>query len=230
MDKNNIYLQTDMGVYWNENIERSKIRQGVNDILDKDIFLYYLDDLSQLYLEVFSNPSWNDWEYDTERKYSVSSKTHQVVRTSQQQKEKIIQEISGKNLIHDFLLIEKQISGFIYGWETTLKQLNIDKLNLSNDDFIQLEFILSQQWLVPSDTMVYLSQLWLSEFQRGKWYGKKLIKNFILQAKEQMQSYLILRTSKKRALPYEYILTNHQWQVIHEYDDYASNVIILVRI
>lgn len=203
----------------------------VYNILNYDnAFWHFSDELSQLYLEIFSNPSWNDWEYDFDKKYSISTKAWKVVRTSEDQKEKILQEIMWKDLVSYFIENEKILSWFIYWWMSSIDKLNTDKFNLSDYNFINLEKRLDTFWVDNWEKIMYLSQLWLSEKQRWKWYGKRLIQNFTSQSKLLGANFLILRTSKNRFMPYKYILQNYYSNVVYEYSDYSENVIIIIKI
>jgi ribosomal protein S18 acetylase RimI-like enzyme len=197
---------------------------------NQDIFITLIDSISELYLQVFSNPTWNNWKYDKEKKISIDTSNNQIIRTLEEQKENIKNEIKNKILLYDFIKINENIVGFVYWWKTNIINLNSEKFKL---DFIEQNILYKNikfDWIQKWEEIIYLSQLWLLEEYRWNGFGKILITNFINKSQLNWYKYIILKTSQNRDLPYKFLIKNYWAKAIYKYDDFANNVILLIEL
>lgn len=186
-----------------------------------------LERAARAYLSVFSNPTWNVWRFDPTRDAAVDGRTGAVVRTVAQQAKNILTEtcVSGRRSVVRLLEAPQGIAGFAWGWETTMDDLNREKLKLSDAAFGRLTDRAAAVGIDPSAPIFYLSQVGLDERYRGAGLGKALVAATLEGAAcLGLADRVVLRTSCRRDLPFRYFLREGAEVLAEGFDDIGNVV------
>lgn len=119
---------------------------------------------------------------------------------------------------------------FIWGWQTTLSQLNDCKLWLSEDDFKRFSQVINQ--IFPDfdfESVYYLAEIWVKNTFRWKSIAWELYRENIRSIEASWVTYIVVRTTKKSNIPYKWFL--REWyQEVFLYNDEQERVILVKKL
>ncbi len=209
-------------------------RQDIISILENEnslsLFQSNIEEISELYLKIFSNPIRNDWTYNEELKASINSKW-EITRKLSIQKEKLLNELfidskPKKWAIFKTIKDEKswKFIGLTLWWEENIITLNKEKFYLNKEELDILSTnIYNITWIKDNEKIFYQSHIWILDEFQDKWFWKKILTSFAEQAIENWNKYMLLRTRKSNKY---YKMIKNIWEVVYNVND--NEIIIVV--
>lgn len=119
---------------------------------------------------------------------------------------------------------------FIWWWETSLEQLNSDKLWLTEEQLKDL--IQNIHNLFPDfdfENFYYFAEIWVKKNFRWQDIAWNLYRKNLEQIKSSWIDYILVRTTKKTDVPYKWFLKEWYKDVL-SYNDEQDRVILVLKI
>lgn len=119
---------------------------------------------------------------------------------------------------------------FIWWWNTTLENLNNNKLWLTNSELENLtQQILEKYPNFNISNFYYFSEIWVENDFRGKDIAWKLYRENLQKLCEKWEKYILVRTTRKSDLPYKWF--KKMWyKEVYLYEDKQDRVILVYKI
>lgn len=181
---------------------------------------------ADLYIQVFGEEPRNEWYIDSDGKLYPLSYTGDVSNMkSFYNKAEVAQqrsERSQKPWYREIIAKDsntEEVAWFALWRETTIEQLNQDKLNLSPQERATIQ---QQTKNTSEDIFFYLSEIGTKTSWR-----KQKVASQLYQALIPSKKPTILRTTKKSAMPYQWF-KNKWFEDLYEYNDEQQRVIMLL--
>jgi len=126
-------------------------------------------------------------------------------------------------------ILEEEV-WFIWWWNTSLDQLNIDKLQLNEEDLAKIkDNILKLFPVFNLDDFYYFSEIWVKNEYRWNDIAWELYRENLDKLKVRWEKYILLRTTKKSDVPYKWF--KKEWFIdVFEYNDEQDRVILVCKI
>lgn len=202
---------------------------------------YTSNEKIKLYKDIFWEAPWNEWFickncwkilpktfywkcacWETD-KFEPFYKNSEVKETFAQLSKKLwYKELIAKTLNNEVW--------FIWWWQTSLGQLNLDKLWLTEE---QMGILIEQiNNLFPDfnfQNFYYFAEIWVKNNYRWQDIAWELYKQNLEQIKTTWINYIVVRTTRKSDVPYKWFL--REWyQDVFSYNDEQDRVILIIKI
>lgn len=119
---------------------------------------------------------------------------------------------------------------FIWWWQTNLSKLNSDKLWLEEDEFSKLEdSIVGLYSDFNFNSFYYFSEIGVMKDFRWKDVAWKLYREFTKQIKKSWDKYVVVRTTKKTEVPYNWF-KDMWYKDVYSYEDEQDRVILVLNL
>lgn len=120
--------------------------------------------------------------------------------------------------------------GFIWWWNTSLENLDIEKLKLDNEWLQTLEWnILNIFPQFNINNFYYFAEIWVNKDFRLNNIAWKLYKENLEWLKQRWEEYILVRTTKKTDVPYKWL--KNEWYIeVFKYNDIQDRVILVYKI
>ena len=116
----------------------------------------------------------------------------------------------------------KKVEWFTWWWWDYLWKINREKLELTKDEYKNLEDELDKIWIKPLEKQFYLSEIWVTLEWRWEWLWKRLFSSIQEEVQEKMDS--VLRTSKNSPM---YKMSKDLWyNEVFNYNDKDWRIIM----
>ena len=119
---------------------------------------------------------------------------------------------------------------FIWWWQTSLEQLNVDKLWLNEDQIRILVRKISDLYTgFNFENFYYFAEIWVKNDYRWQDIAWELYRQNLEQIKSSWVDYIVVRTTKKTDVPYKWFL-KEWYREIFSYNDEQDRVILVIKI
>ena len=211
-----------------------------NNVQIDENFDYTSNEKIKLYKDIFWENPWNEWFickkcwkiYNIKFMWSCSCGEGQLepFYRNSEVKEAFTQ-LSGKLWYKE--LIAKILNNevwFIWWWQTSLEQLNLDKLWLTKEQMSILVEQISDLYLnFNFENFYYFAEIWVKNNYRWQDIAWELYRQNLEQIKASWVNYIVVRTTKKSDVPYKWFL-KEWYQEIFSYNDEQDRVILVLKI
>lgn len=201
---------------------------------------YTSNEKIKLYKDIFWEAPWNEWFickncwkfYNIQFMWSCScyrSQLEPFYRNSEVKEtfSQLSEKLWYKELIAKLLNNEVW---FIWWWQTSLEQLNLDKLWLIKEQLKELYQKINN--LFPDfnfENFYYFAEIWVKNNYRWQDIAWQLYRQNLEQIKNNWVNYILVRTTKKTDVPYKWFL-KEWYQDIFSYNDEQDRVILALKI
>lgn len=212
----------------------------MNNIQIGENFDYTSNEKIKLYKDIFWENPWNEWFickncwkiYNIKFMWTCSCnqsklepfyKNSEIKETFAQLSEKLwYKELIAKVLNNEVW--------FIWWWQTSLEQLNTDKLWLNEE---QISVLIKQINALFSDfnfeNFYYFAEIWVKNDYRWQDIAWELYRQNLEQIKSNWVNYILVRTTKKTDVPYKWFL-KEWYKDVYSYNDEQDRVILALKI
>lgn len=119
---------------------------------------------------------------------------------------------------------------FIWGWNSSLWELNKDKLWLNESQLAQLnDWIISEFLDFDFYDFYYLAEIGVKKDLRGQNIASQLYQKNLDKLKEKWEQFMLVRTTRKTAQPFQWF--KKEWfREAFNYNDEQDRVILVYKI
>jgi hypothetical protein len=212
-------------------METIKIEENVDYKSNKKVMLYK---------DIFWEAPWNEWylcincwkNFNKKFLWSCSCWNSELEPFYKNKELKnTFTELSEKSWYKELIanILDKEV-WFIWGWKSSLKELNNDKLWLDTNILDEVENNIKN--IFPDfdeNNFYYFAEIWVKDEYRWQDLAWNLYRKNLKELKENWEKYILVRTTRKSDVPYKWFL-NEWYQDVYLYNDEQDRVILVYKI